>query len=161
MLLLEDDVRFRPDWRRLLALVVSADNPCVCCNLAIECLPAPWSNLARAWRDRVPNGDAKPPRVRPRVVPLVRPQNFFGSQAIYLPAWFVPVLWDEPRLHSEAPPGMAFDSLLNKLMTENPTPLGMSIVLPDLAQHESPPSVLNKRRPRRISHSFDWEAAWD
>lgn len=156
MLLLEDDVRFRPDWRELLAFIVSADVPTVCCTLPKQCIPAPYGAWVRAQED----GQLPDVRVPPRIVPLVRPISFFGTQATYWPRWFLPTLMSREDLHARTPSGKAFDGFLNVWMQEGPTPLGMSIVVPDLAHHLSPPDVLTGRRGKRQEHMFGWEVEW-
>lgn len=135
---------------------MEADYPTICCTLPLECIPAPYS----AWARSVSEGLMPPPTVKPRVAPLVRGSVFYGTQCVYLPQWFLPHVWGQELLHSVEPTGMAFDGLLTYLMSQNPTPLGLMVLVPDMAQHLSPPAVLNPRRPHRPAHMWDWPVDW-
>ena len=156
ILALEDDVRLRSDWRQLLEVIVQADYPTVCCTLPIECLPAPFSAWARAEQD----GQLHDIKVKPRVAPLVRPIAFYGTQAIYIPKWFLPHRWSLEVLHVKPPSGKAFDGLWNGWMLDNPTPVGMMVSVPDLVDHTSPQSVLDPNRKPRKPHMFQWGIEW-
>lgn len=152
VLLLEDDVRFRQDWQRVLDVIVDADYPTVCCTLPLECIPAPFSAWARAEAD----GQLTNIKVKPRVAPLVRPISFYGTQAVYLPKWFLPHVISHELLYTQPPKGKAFDGFLNGLMLEQPSSLGLMIAIPDLVDHLSLPSVLNPKRHVRKPHMFHW-----
>lgn len=153
VLVLEDDIRFRRDWKRVLDVIVDADYPTVCCTLPLECIPAPFSAWVRAEQD----GQLSNVKVKPRVVPLVRPISFYGTQAVYLPKWFLPHVISHELLYTQPPTGKAFDGFLNGLMMEQPSSLGLMVAVPDLVDHLSLPSVLNPRRHVRKPHMFHWE----
>lgn len=156
VLMLEDDIRLRTDWRPLLDLIVSSDFPTVCCTLELTTIPHPWAHMIR---ERHPK--RAPPRVKPRVVPVVRSVTFYGTQCVYMPRWFLDVLWADNRLHAEKPEGMAFDSLLTAMQQDMPAPIGLNLCIPDLADHLSPPPVANRSKHVRKPFMFDWEAAWE
>lgn len=153
LLLLEDDVRLRRDWRELLAVVTAADYITVLCNLSRRTIPAPFS----AWiAARLDGQLSDAPTVTPRVAPLVNPIDWYGTQAMYVPAWLAPHLLLMHKDAGDAP--CSFDGLLKLRMLEAPVSFGMMTAIPDVAMHLSPPSVLNPaRRPRR-EHMSDWVA---
>lgn len=153
VLFLEDDVRFRSDWDRILNLAVSVDVPTVLCSLELQTIPRPWCDWVRDAPRRVH-------RVKPRIVPMTR-SVFYGVQCVYLPTWFLETIWSDPVTHdfSNDRRGMAFDSLLNWFMNQKPGQTSMSLSIPDMAQHLSPPSVRNPGRHKRMAHMFHWEVA--
>jgi len=153
LLLIEDDIRLRADWRELLWVIVQGDYPTICCSLELRTIPAPFSALARADLN-------EPPTVRPRVAPMVNTGEYYGSQCVYLPKWFIPNITSQELMMSDSPRGMAFDGVLNYMAGQTPVNLGLMVSIPDLAHHTSPPAVLNPLRPVRMEHMFDWRIDW-
>lgn len=158
ILFLEDDIRFRTDWRPLFDMVVASDSPTICCTLELGNIPRPWADYIR--NRGVRSRDV--PTVKPRLVPLVRPGIFYGSQCVYLPKWTLDIFWDDERFRdtSDQRRGMAFDSFINNIMQDKPAPVAFQIVVPDLAQHLSPPPVAKRPKRFRPAHMFDWEIEW-
>ena len=69
---------------------------------------------------------------------MVNTGEYYGSQCVYLPKWFIPNITSQELMMSDSPRGMAFDGVLNYMAGQTPVNLGLMVSIPDLAHHTSP-----------------------
>lgn len=145
LVMLEDDVRLHKEWRTLLALLVEADHPTVCCTLETQNVPQPWNQMLGETRIAV----------EPAIVPMEKPLVFRGTQCVYFPVWYLWHMWGDPRLHDDDPMGMSFDGFLNVRMRDGPHAVRLNVLIPDMAEHLAPVSV-RRGRPGTKSRMHKW-----
>ena len=156
VLVLEDDVtagRYVREWVEYLEARVHE----VTCLLAMrpEFYSVDTEVQIRQPRNRRRD---KPLSLTPtRLEPNPNLQHFWGSQAMWLPAWFAELVLNDERVWSDehAPLGPWDHTIRNLLLQENRI---MLTAFPGVFQHQSPPSVRQRQNKRlKLAAVFDPE----
>ncbi|MDR9391961.1 MAG: hypothetical protein RI554_08020 [Trueperaceae bacterium] len=94
------------------------------------------------------------PRHLHGVHPLERLRGWYGAQAVWIPApWVESILATPDFRREERDPLGPWDHALRKHLLQHDA--GMRVVVPNVVQHQAPPSVVNRSGPRHTTPIFD------
>ncbi len=144
VLFVEDDVDFAPDLAEALGLLIfgQALTPI---DVPVTLYLPGRRFYPSAVRRRLSSGEWGRSGAL-EVYPVVNLAHWYGSQALFLPASLASALIAEP------PPPEGFDGILRGYLLANRIPL--LCIVPNLAQHRSPPSVTSRRYQPHRSLAF-------
>lgn len=141
VLMLEDDVRLHDDWRAWVGLSIIEQRPVFGYMSYKRCYPG-------HIREQIEKGEC----VKAGLYPMEHANGLWGAQCVYLPLWFLSMIWEDERLHAgpEMPgmDGWPIDHFFAVVMGGLRKPQMPLVAVPNFADHLSPPSVLKpERRP--------------
>ena len=157
VLVLEDDViasRYLRDWLEYLEARVHE----VTCLLPMRPEFYTVDTEVEVRKSRHPRRDAPLALTPTRLEVNPNLQHFWGSQAMWLPAWFAELVLKDDRVWSDehAPLG-PWDHTIRKLLMEQNRV--MLTAYPAVFQHQSPPSVRQRQNKRqKLAAVFDSNA---